>query len=75
MIVTMTNKRKVEVANCTLFGEFGVWDVVGHNWKAITFKGRFYDTRSNRKYAEWCAANFKPDHAERHMNYLARYTS
>ena len=72
MIITMTNKKKAEVTNCTMFGDFGVWDVVGQHWKVITFRDRFYDTRSNRKYAEWCAANFKPEHAERHIKHMAR---
>ena len=72
MIVTLANKRKVEIENCTRFGEFAVWDIVGGKGCVITFNDRFYDTRSNRTYAEWCAANFKPAHAKRHLAYVGR---
>lgn len=67
MIVTLANKKKVELENCANFGDFSAWDIVGGKGHVITFNGRYYDTRSNRKYAEWCASRFDPEHAKRHM--------
>ena len=66
MQITLPNRRTVTLTNLATFGDFTVGDIP-RGGSAIVFNGKCYDTRSNRKYAEWCASNFTAEHATRHM--------